>query len=144
MQKRVSVQRLQTRRETLTAAHPDVTMIIHTGHRQQRNGRRDHRFRADSNALYLAGVHPQREARAITAAEARALYGSLRTVLRDAIRAGGTTIRDYRNAEGKVGGYARKLYVYGRDGDPCLKCEEVVQRVVFSNRSAFFCPTCQP
>ena len=57
MQKRVSVQRLQTRRETLTAAHPDVTMIIHTGHRQQRNGRRDHRFRADSNALYLAGVH---------------------------------------------------------------------------------------
>jgi formamidopyrimidine-DNA glycosylase len=97
-----------------------------------------------NEALYLAGVHPQREARAITAAEARALYGSLRTVLRDAIRAGGTTIRDYRNAEGKVGGYARKLYVYGRDGDPCLKCEEVVQRVVFSNRSAFFCPTCQP
>jgi formamidopyrimidine-DNA glycosylase len=64
--------------------------------------------------------------------------------LNAAIDAGGTTIKDYRNAEGGSGEYARKLWIYGRDGEPCLTCGETIVRVVFSNRSAFFCPRCQP
>lgn len=97
-----------------------------------------------NEALYLAGVHPQREARRVSRREAVALHRAIRRVLRDAIRAGGTTIRDYRNAEGGRGGYARRLCVYGRDGEPCLKCRSQIRRIVFANRSAFYCPTCQP
>jgi len=97
-----------------------------------------------NEALYLAGVHPRREARDVRRQEAVVLHRSIRRVLRDAIRAGGTTIRDYRNAEGQPGQYARHLYVYGRDDEPCLKCRTEVQRMVFANRSAFYCPTCQP
>jgi formamidopyrimidine-DNA glycosylase len=65
-------------------------------------------------------------------------------VLNRAIRAGGTTIRDYRTAEGTSGRYARRLLVYGRDGSPCARCGSEIQWVVFGGRSAFFCPTCQP
>jgi formamidopyrimidine-DNA glycosylase len=97
-----------------------------------------------NEALYLAAVHPQREARHVDYREAVALHRSVRRVLRDAIQAGGTTIRDYRNAEGGRGEYARRLYVYGRHGKPCLKCRARICRIVFGNRSAFYCPTCQP
>jgi formamidopyrimidine-DNA glycosylase len=97
-----------------------------------------------AEALFLAGVHPQRPARSVTESEAAALHRGLRSVLRDAIDEGGTTIRDYRNAIGGEGGYASLLWVYGRDGEPCRRCETPLERVVFSNRSAFFCPRCQP
>ena len=97
-----------------------------------------------NEALYLAGVHPRRPARGLTADEAALLHRSIRRVLRDAIRAGGTTIRDYRTAEGGRGEYGRRLLVYGRMGEPCARCRDVVRRLVFGNRSAFYCPTCQP
>ena len=97
-----------------------------------------------NEALYLAGVHPRRPARSVTADEAARLHRSIRRVLRGAIRAGGTTIRDYRTAEGGVGEYVRRLLVYGRDAEPCARCGDLVQRLVFGNRSAFYCPTCQP
>lgn len=97
-----------------------------------------------AEALYLAGIHPQRPANRVTLAEARGLLRSLRAVLRAAIDHGGTTIRDYRDAEGGSGAYARKLYVYGREGEPCRRCGTSIRRVVFSNRSAFYCPSCQP
>lgn len=96
-----------------------------------------------AEALFLAGVHPARPANTVTEDEARALHGSIREVLRAAIDKGGTTIRDYRNAEGGEGAYASRVYVYGRDGEACLRCGAPVERVVFSNRSAFFCPVCQ-
>jgi len=97
-----------------------------------------------AEALYLAGVHPKRPAHSVSRPEASALYRALRRVLRKAIEAGGTTIRDYRNAEGEEGRYARRLHVYGRDGEACTGCGTGIRRIVFSNRSAFFCPRCQP
>ena len=97
-----------------------------------------------AEALYLAGLHPYCPANRVTRDEAAALHAGIRTVLRAAIHHGGTTIRDYRNADGGEGAYARRLHVYGRDGEPCLTCGDTVERLVFSNRSAFFCPTCQP
>jgi formamidopyrimidine-DNA glycosylase len=97
-----------------------------------------------AEALFLAGIHPQRPANSVTEAEAAALHEGLRLILNRAIEAGGTTIRDYRNADGEEGRYARRLHVYGRDGDACSTCGDEIQRVVFSNRSAFFCPRCQP
>lgn len=97
-----------------------------------------------NEALHLAGVHPQRAAADVEPAEAVRLHRALRRVLRAAIDDGGTTIRDYRNAEGRSGAYARRLRVYGRDGEPCDACGTGIERVVFGNRSAFFCPECQP
>jgi len=97
-----------------------------------------------NEALFLAGVHPRTPARAIAADEATALHRSLRRVLRAAIRAGGTTLRDYRTAEGLEGQYAPRLFVYGRDDQPCSRCRSPIRRIVLSNRAAFFCPECQP
>jgi formamidopyrimidine-DNA glycosylase len=97
-----------------------------------------------AEALFIAEIHPQRPARDIRMSEALALHSSIRKVLHDAIGHGGTTIRDYRNAEGLEGHYARKLHVYGREGEACPRCDARIEKVVFSNRSAFYCPTCQP
>ena len=97
-----------------------------------------------AEALFLSGIHPRREARSVSGPEARRLHEAIRAVLTQAIDSGGTTIRDYRNADGGEGRFARRLQVYGRDGEPCLVCGTPVERLVFSNRSAFLCPRCQP
>ncbi|MBW3534064.1 MAG: bifunctional DNA-formamidopyrimidine glycosylase/DNA-(apurinic or apyrimidinic site) lyase, partial [Gemmatimonadetes bacterium] len=97
-----------------------------------------------NEALHRAGVHPARPADSLSREEARALHRALRAVLREAIRARGTTLRDYRTAEGGRGGYGVRLRVYGRDGEPCPRCNSAVERLVFANRSAFLCPRCQP
>jgi formamidopyrimidine-DNA glycosylase len=97
-----------------------------------------------AEALHLAGIHPRRPARAVDFAGARRLHRCLRSVLRAAIDHGGTTIRDYRDAQGDAGEYAPRLHVYGREGAPCHRCGSPVERLVFSGRSAFFCPSCQP
>ena len=97
-----------------------------------------------NEALYLAGIDPRRPAKDVRPDEAARLRDGLRRVLRNAIRAGGTTLRDYRTADGREGRYARALWVYGRAGAPCGRCGDEIERVVFGNRSAFLCPTCQP
>jgi formamidopyrimidine-DNA glycosylase len=97
-----------------------------------------------NEALYLAGIHPQTEARAVGRVAAARLYDGVRTVLWKAIDAGGTTLRDYRNAEGEEGRFAPSLLVYGRDGNACGQCGGTIVRTVFGGRSAFHCPGCQP
>lgn len=97
-----------------------------------------------NEALYHAGVDPRRPARDVRVDEARRLHRALRRVLRNAIEAGGTTLRDYRTADGEEGRYGRTLWVYGRDGEPCGRCGATIERVVFGGRSAFVCPGCQP
>ncbi|MDH3205128.1 MAG: bifunctional DNA-formamidopyrimidine glycosylase/DNA-(apurinic or apyrimidinic site) lyase [Gemmatimonadota bacterium] len=97
-----------------------------------------------NEALFLAGVHPQRLAKSVSRNEAAALHRGIRRVLRNAIESGGTTLRDYRTASGEEGRYARRLLVYGRDGESCSRCRTEIHRVVFGGRSAFYCPKCQP
>lgn len=97
-----------------------------------------------NEALHLAGIHPARRSDGIRRHEADALHGAIRRVLAAAVRAGGTTIRDYRDANGRAGEFARKLRVYDREGSPCATCSTSVQRLVFGGRSAFLCPVCQP
>lgn len=96
-----------------------------------------------NEALYQAGIDPRRPARDVREDEARRLHRALRRVLREAIDSGGTTLRDYRTADGEQGRYARALRVYGREGLPCGRCGSTVERVVLTNRSAFLCPGCQ-
>ncbi|MDE2762531.1 MAG: bifunctional DNA-formamidopyrimidine glycosylase/DNA-(apurinic or apyrimidinic site) lyase [Gemmatimonadota bacterium] len=94
-------------------------------------------------ALWFARVHPRTPANEIDAASAARLHRALRRVLRDAIRAGGTTLRDYRDANGNEGRFGRALRAYGRDGEPCTRCRTQIERIVFGGRSAFRCPRCQ-
>lgn len=95
-------------------------------------------------SLWRAAVHPQRPANEIGAAAAGRLHRSLRRVLRDAIRANGTTLRDYRTASGAKGEFGAALRAYGAAGRPCPRCGAPIERIVFGGRSAFLCPRCQP
>jgi formamidopyrimidine-DNA glycosylase len=97
-----------------------------------------------NEALFLARIHPRTRAANIPEAGARRLHRAIRRVLREAIRARGTTLRDYRTAAGDEGGYGGTLRVYGRKEEPCPRCGAPVERLVFGNRSAFRCPRCQP
>jgi formamidopyrimidine-DNA glycosylase len=97
-----------------------------------------------NEALWRARIHPRLPARGVGGAAARRLHGALRDVLTTAIEWRGTTLRDYRTAEGDSGGFSLALSVYGREGLPCPRCGRKVERVVFGSRSAFLCPRCQP
>jgi formamidopyrimidine-DNA glycosylase len=97
-----------------------------------------------AEALFMSGIHPQRSASTLDPSEAKALLKAIRAVLRKAIRAKGTTLRNYRTASGEEGGFLSALQVYGREGQMCPTCKTPVERIVFGNRSAFLCPRCQP
>ena len=96
-----------------------------------------------SEACSRARVRPDRPARELTWREARDLHHGLVDVLQAAVDAGGTTIRNYRNVHGERGAFVDRLAVYGREAQPCLECGVAIERIVLSNRSAFFCPSCQ-
>lgn len=97
-----------------------------------------------NEALWRARVHPARPANTLTRKEGHALHRAIRSVLLSAIEHGGTTLRDYRDASGRRGNNARRLGVYGRVRQPCVRCGTGIERIVFGNRSAFLCPECQP
>ena len=97
-----------------------------------------------SEALFRAGIHPARRASTLGGNEAVRLRDALRGVLEEAIEARGTTFSDYVDAAGEAGGFAVRLQVYDREGEPCVRCGTPVERTVITNRSAFFCPECQP
>ena len=80
---------------------------------------------------------------AVTPAETETLVTAIRAVLADAIAAGGSSLRDYRQADGELGYFQHSFAVYGREGQPCPRGDGTVARVVQSGRSSFFCSTCQ-
>lgn len=97
-----------------------------------------------NEALHVARVHPATPASDISEGRAGRLHRAIRRVLREAVRRRGTTLRDYRAADGSEGSYGASLRVYGREDEPCPRCRTPVERIVFGNRSAFLCPRCQP
>jgi len=96
-----------------------------------------------SEALYRAGVHPRRAAGRVSGARLAALVEAIRAVLGAAIRAGGTTLRDYVGADGTPGYFRQRLYVYERAGRPCRRCRTPVRHLVQGQRSTYYCPRCQ-
>ena len=96
-------------------------------------------------ALWRARVSPFRLGRDVTPGEVETLVGAIRAVLEDAIAAGGSSLRDYRRADGELGYFQHSFAVYGREGDPCPRpdCGGTVARVAQAGRSSFFCPSCQ-
>jgi formamidopyrimidine-DNA glycosylase len=96
-----------------------------------------------SEALYRAGVRPGRAAGRIKAGEWERIVESVRAVLGEAIRHGGTTLRDYVNTDGTPGYFRQQLYVYERAGEPCLRCRTPIRHRVQGQRSTYYCPECQ-
>jgi formamidopyrimidine-DNA glycosylase len=95
--------------------------------------------------LFRAGISPTRRAGQIAAARVRGLVPIIRQVLTEAIDAGGSSLRDYRQTDGELGYFQHRFDVYDREGQPCAKpgCGGTVGRVVQSGRSSFYCPACQ-
>jgi formamidopyrimidine-DNA glycosylase len=96
-----------------------------------------------NEVLFRAHIRPQRQARSLSRAEAARLVRAVRTVLRAAIRVGGTTLRDYVGADGAAGYFSQKLFVYERDGKPCRVCRTKVRHLNQGQRSSYYCPGCQ-
>nr|WP_010394549.1 bifunctional DNA-formamidopyrimidine glycosylase/DNA-(apurinic or apyrimidinic site) lyase [Paracoccus sp. TRP] len=98
-----------------------------------------------SEALYRAGIDPRRLAGAVAEAEIAALVNHVRAVLEEAIAAGGSSLRDHRQATGELGYFQHSFRVYDREGAPCPTpgCTGAIARIVQSGRSSYFCPVCQ-
>jgi formamidopyrimidine-DNA glycosylase len=101
-------------------------------------------------ALFRARLSPKRRASTIAdrngkpTARAEALVEAIRAVLQDAIKAGGSSLRDHRRADGSLGDFQHNFLVYDREGQPCPgRCKGTVKRIVQSGRSTFYCPSCQ-
>lgn len=96
-----------------------------------------------NEALFEAGVRPQRPAGRLTRQECQRLVRAIRATLARALRAGGTTLRDFQNPSGESGYFQLKLKAYGREGQPCSRCKNKIRQIRLGQRSAFFCPKCQ-
>jgi formamidopyrimidine-DNA glycosylase len=94
-------------------------------------------------ALFRAGIHPLARLDRQSAARIDALREAIVGVLSSSIRNRGTTLRDYTDGEGRAGRNQRRLLVYGREGEPCLRCRGPIRRMVQNARSTFFCARCQ-
>jgi len=95
--------------------------------------------------LFRAGIHPTRKAGQIAKARIASLVPIIREVLLEAIEAGGSSLKDFRQADGELGYFQHNFRVYGREGASCVtpECTSEVKRIVQSGRSTFFCPICQ-
>ena len=97
-----------------------------------------------SEALFHARIRPTRAARSLKSADCEKLVRAIKRVLGMAIRAGGTTLRDYVGIDGNPGYFRQRLYVYERDGQPCRRCRAPIRHLQQGQRSSYFCPSCQP
>lgn len=93
--------------------------------------------------LFHAKVHPERLVSTLTDAEIERLYFSIRNVLVEAIQAGGSSVRTYRDGKGEMGYFQLKIQVYGRKNQSCFRCGDLIKRIVVAGRGTHLCPTCQ-
>lgn len=96
-----------------------------------------------SDALFEAGIDPRTPCMTIGPRRAERLLAAVRQVLSEAIAAGGSTLRDFRDAHGSVGQYQGQARVYGRADQACPRCGATIRRIVQGQRATYFCPGCQ-
>ena len=96
-----------------------------------------------NEALFMAGISPKRAAGNISSPRYEKLVSSIRKVLKQAIEAGGTTLRDFTNSSGDPGYFKQSLNVYGRGGSSCRTCKTNLKEIRISQRSTVYCPSCQ-
>ena len=96
-----------------------------------------------SESLFRAGINPKRAAGRISLLRYERLVVAIRDVLQRAIRAGGTTLRDYYGGDGETGWFQQELDVYGREDEPCKTCDRPVTAIVQGQRATYYCKDCQ-
>ena len=96
-----------------------------------------------SEALYEAGIHPKRAAGRIAEQRYIRLADAIKSVLKRAIKAGGTTLRDFYGGDGESGYFQQQLEAYGRDGEPCRRCNTPITAIVQGQRATYYCKQCQ-
>jgi len=96
-----------------------------------------------SESLYLAGIRPTINAGRISLKRYESLVAAIKQVLAEAIKQGGTTLRDFSSPEGKPGYFAQKLQVYGRAGEACYQCDNLIKQKTIANRATYYCTKCQ-
>jgi formamidopyrimidine-DNA glycosylase len=96
-----------------------------------------------SESLFLAGINPKRAAGRIARHRYDALAAAIREVLSRAIRAGGTTLRDFYGGDGKPGYFQQQLAVYDREGEHCRCCNTIIRAIVQGQRTTYYCKSCQ-
>lgn len=96
-----------------------------------------------NEALFLTGIHPNRKADQVSKERYSELVTNIKKVLKQAIKQGGTTLKDFRTTDGKPGYFAQKLQVYGRSGEECGRCENIIEEMRIGQRNTFYCAECQ-
>jgi len=96
-----------------------------------------------NEALFRAGIRPDRQAGRISAARYRRLTEEIKQVLTSAIQLGGTTLKDFVGSDGRPGYFAQELYVYGREGHPCVHCKTPLRKLRLGQRTTVYCVACQ-
>ncbi len=96
-----------------------------------------------TEALFLAGIHPAAAAKTLSPKQYEKLVTHIKLVLRQAIKKGGTTLKDFTNSNGKPGYFVNHLHAYGRAGLPCTRCHKPLSMLRIGQRSSVFCEKCQ-
>ncbi|MXY56848.1 MAG: bifunctional DNA-formamidopyrimidine glycosylase/DNA-(apurinic or apyrimidinic site) lyase [Gammaproteobacteria bacterium] len=97
-----------------------------------------------NEALFLARIRPRIAAGRLSVPRLGVLVDAVKATLASAIQSGGTTLRDFAATDGRPGYFAHELAVYGRGGEPCVRCETTLKEVRLSGRATVYCPRCQP
>lgn len=97
-----------------------------------------------NESLYLAGLHPLQPVNSLNLTHFKTLAKKIKEVLTKAIKQGGTTLKDFTQADGSTGYFQTHLNVYGREGEGCYQCNTFIQNQKIGGRSTYFCPNCQP
>ncbi|MCQ6559878.1 DNA-formamidopyrimidine glycosylase [Paenibacillus mendelii] len=95
-------------------------------------------------ALFTAGIHPERTADTLKRSDWKRLYEAVRTTLTRAVEAGGSSIKSYVNGQGEMGMFQHELLIYGRKNEPCSKCGQFIEKTVVGGRGTHICTKCQP
>jgi len=96
-----------------------------------------------NEALFRAGIHPRTRAGRLSLARCERLAAAIQDTLREAIRAGGSSLRDFVGSDGKPGYFQQRYRVYDRAGEACRRCGTPIRRIVQGQRASFYCPACQ-
>ncbi|MDG1436339.1 MAG: bifunctional DNA-formamidopyrimidine glycosylase/DNA-(apurinic or apyrimidinic site) lyase [Rickettsiaceae bacterium] len=96
-----------------------------------------------AESLFDAGIDPSRDSSTLNSEDIERLVGSIKKILKRAIKAGGTTLKDFVNGDNTPGYFQQELNVYDRFGQPCHICSNLIEKIKQAGRSTYFCPNCQ-
>jgi formamidopyrimidine-DNA glycosylase len=96
-----------------------------------------------SESLFLASINPKRKAGNVSLERYERLARAIKKILKQSIKQGGTTLRNFVNGEGEPGYFQQQLNIYGRAGLPCKKCKSTIKEIKLGQRSSFYCTVCQ-